>query len=57
MQRFPVMISFDNIKTVPKGLLRLGAQADVQVYTGENVFINSLGWLWIRALSWLSYVY
>jgi len=56
-QRFPVMITFDDIKSIPKGALRLGAQADVQVYTGKNWFVNSLGWLWIRALSWLSYVY
>lgn len=56
-QRFPVMISFDNIADMPKGSLRLGAQADVQIYTGSNWFVNSMGWLWIRVLSWLSYVY
>lgn len=56
-QRFPVMITFDDLASMPKGTLRLGAQADVQVYTGKNWFVNSMGWLWIRALSWLSYVY
>ncbi|PKG40600.1 HlyD family secretion protein [Psychromonas sp. Urea-02u-13] len=56
-QRFPVMISFDDIASMPKGSLRAGGQADVQVYTGDNWFVNSMGWLWIRALSWLSYVY
>lgn len=56
-QRFPVMIAFDDIANMPKGSLRSGAQADVQVYTGDNWFVNSMGWLWIRALSWLSYVY
>lgn len=56
-QRFPVMITFDDFSEMPKGALRLGAQADVQVYTGDNWFVNTMGWLWIRALSWLSYVY
>jgi multidrug resistance efflux pump len=54
-QRFPVMITFDDDST--KGKRRLGGQADVQIYTGDNWFVNSLGWLWIRALSILSYVY
>ncbi|GLS89585.1 transporter [Psychromonas marina] len=56
-QRFPVMITFDDVGSMPKGSLRLGGQADVQVYTGKNWFVNSMCWLWIRALSWLSYVY
>lgn len=55
-QRFPVMIEFDDNPEL-RGLRRLGGQADVQIYTGDNWFVNSLGWLWIRALSWLSYVY
>jgi len=54
-QRFPVMITFDDDNT--KGLRRLGGQADVQIYTGDNWFVNAMGWLWIRVLSILSYVY
>ncbi|PKI12814.1 HlyD family secretion protein [Colwellia sp. 12G3] len=54
-QRFPVMITFNDDST--KGKRRLGGQADVQIYTGDNWFVNSLGWLWIRVLSILSYVY
>jgi len=54
-QRFPVMITFDDNST--KGKRRLGGQADVQIYTGDNWFVNSLGWAWIRVLSILSYVY
>jgi multidrug resistance efflux pump len=54
-QRFPVMITFDDDST--KGKRRLGGQADVQIYTGDNWFVNSLGWIWIRVLSILSYVY
>ena len=54
-QRFPVIITFDDDSA--SGLRRLGGQADVLVYTSNNWIINPLGWLWIRMLSWLSYVY
>jgi multidrug resistance efflux pump len=54
-QRFPVYISFDVDSA--KGDLRLGGQADVQFYSTGNWLINSLGWVWIRLLSWLSYIY
>ncbi len=54
-QRFPVMITFDDDST--RGLRRLGGQADVQIYTGDNWFVNSMGKLWIRVLSVLSYIY
>ncbi len=54
-QRFPVIITFDDGSS--RGLRRLGGQADVIVYTGGNWIVNPLGWLWIRLLSWLSYVY
>jgi len=54
-QRFPVIISFDDNSAA--GYRRLGGQADVLIYTGNNWIINSLGWIWIRVLSWFSYVY
>ena len=54
-QRFPVVIHFDD--TSSYGHRRLGGQADVQIYTSGNIFVNALGWLWIRLLSILSYVY
>ena len=54
-QRFPVYVAFDTEPT--KGLLRLGGQADVQFYSTGNWLINSIGWVWIRVLSWLSYIY
>ena len=54
-QRFPVIITFDDDSS--RGLRRLGGQADVLIYTSNNWIINPLGWLWIRALSWFSYVY
>jgi multidrug resistance efflux pump len=54
-QRFPVTIIFDDDSAY--GLRRLGGQADVLVYTGNNWIINPLGWLYIRLLSLFSYVY
>ncbi len=54
-QRFPVIIKFDDDSS--RGLRRLGGQADVLIYTSNNWIINPLGWVWIRILSWLSYVY
>lgn len=54
-QRFPVMITFDDNSS--KGMRRMGGQADVQIYTGDNWFVNTMGWIWIRSLSILSYVY
>ncbi len=54
-QRFPVYVTFDIEST--RGLLRVGGQADVQFYSTDNGLINTLGWMWIRILSWLSFVY
>jgi len=54
-QRFPVIIKFDDNSA--QGYRRLGGQADVLIYTSNNWVINPLGWIWIRVLSWLSYVY
>ncbi|MBK1828903.1 HlyD family secretion protein [Haloferula rosea] len=53
-QRFPVVISFD--KEEARGLLREGGQADVVIYTSDNVILNAVGGLWIRLVSWFSYV-
>ena len=53
-QRFPVIIYFDDYSE--KGLRRIGGQADVQIY-GDSMILNGLGWLWIRFMSLLSYIY
>jgi multidrug resistance efflux pump len=53
-QRFPVRIVFAG--EFPRGT-RLGSQANVVVYTSGNPVINALAWLWIRIVTWLSYVY
>ncbi|UCX04832.1 HlyD family secretion protein [Shewanella glacialimarina] len=53
-QRFPVTITFD--KEIAKGFKRVGGQADVIVYTDDSSIVNVFGKLWIRLISWLSYV-
>ncbi len=57
-QRFPVIIRFDEGfgEEVKLGR-RIASQADVIVYTGDHAILNPLGWLWIRLMSFLSYVY
>lgn len=56
-QRFPVIIEFDeSLKGVVLGR-RVGSQADVIVYTGDNIVLNAIGWLWIRIASFFSYAY
>ena len=37
--------------------LRIGGQAEVLVYTGDNLLMNALGAIYIRLMSWLSYLY
>ena len=54
-QRFPVVIRFEDESAY--GYRFAGGQADVQIYTGNNAILNGLGRLWIRLMSWLSYVY
>jgi multidrug resistance efflux pump len=54
-QRFAVIIDFADDEAY--GLRRAGGQVDVQIYTGDHAILNALGWLWIRFLSFLSYVY
>lgn len=53
-QPMPVRVEFDP-DTRPRGI-RLGSQANVIVYTGDNAVMNAIGWFWIRLVSWLSYV-
>ena len=54
-QRFSVRTRFET-EGNPKGI-RYGSQASVIVYTGDNAIMDALGRLWIRAVSWLSYLY
>jgi multidrug resistance efflux pump len=54
-QRFPVRIRFDGAD-LPRGI-RVGSQASVLVYTGDDLVLNAIGWLRIRAVSLLTYLY
>lgn len=57
-QMLPISVEFDPADT--QGLLRIGGQADVIVYSGNdsilNTLFNGIGKAWIRLVSWMSYV-
>jgi multidrug resistance efflux pump len=53
-QRFIIRIAFDPERR-PKGV-RIGSQANVVVYTGKSWITDSIGWFWIRLISYLSYL-
>ncbi|WP_336511598.1 HlyD family secretion protein [Candidatus Accumulibacter phosphatis] len=56
-QRFPVAVEFDATEAKRLGKVRIGGQAEVMVYTGDNFLMNTLGAAYIRLMSWLSYLY
>ena len=56
-QRIPVTIEFDPAEAPRLRAARIGGQAEVLVYSGENPVMNVFGALYIRAMSWLSYLY
>ena len=55
-QRFPVTIDFE-ANDLSESNLRVGSQASVIVYTGDNVIMNALGRFYIRLNALLSYAY
>jgi multidrug resistance efflux pump len=56
-QRFPVAVEFDaEAKSRLRGA-RIGGQAQVLVFSGDNPMMNWLGALYLRVMSWLSYLY
>lgn len=55
-QRFPVTIDFE-AGDLSVSNLRVGSQASVIVYTGDNWIMNTLGRFYIRLNSYLSYAY
>jgi len=56
-QRFPVAIEFDPSDAEHLRKVRIGGQAEVMVFTGDNFLMNMLGGIYIRLRSWLSYLY
>jgi multidrug resistance efflux pump len=56
-QRFPVRILLkpsDDGDELAAG--RSGAQANIMILTDDGSILNPIGWLWIRVVSWLSYL-
>jgi multidrug resistance efflux pump len=57
-QRFPVLVDFDASQAEAlEQSLRMGGQALVIGYTEGHGFLNFLGAVYIRLMSWLSYAY
>lgn len=57
-QRFPVVIEFDLSQHEDlRAQLRVGGQATVLTYTGENSILNGLGRFYIKLMSYFSYAY
>ena len=56
-QRIPVVIDIDAEDMERLPTMPIGGQADVLVYTGDNPVLNAFGALYIRVMSWLSYLY
>ena len=56
-QRFPVAIEFDVSDPDRMRKIRIGGQAEVMVFTGDNRLMNRIGRVYIRLKSWLSYLY
>lgn len=54
-QHIPVLIEFSD--DASRGFKRVGGQANVIVYTGDNGLLNFLGRFWIRMISFFSHVY
>lgn len=56
-QRFPVAVEIDPAEREVLDHARIGGQAEVLVYTGDNPLMNPLASAWIRFKSKLSYLY
>ena len=57
-QRFPVAIEFEpHALKQAVSRARVGGQADVIIYTGDNFILNTLSRGYIRLMSWLSFAY
>lgn len=56
-QRIPVAVEFDAEVRPKLKVVRIGGQADVLVYTGDHPWMNPLAALYMRVISWFSYLY
>ena len=56
-QRFPVAVEFEPAERERLRGVRIGGQADVLVYTGDHPFLNWLAGVYIKVMSYMSYLY
>ena len=56
-QRFSVLVDFELPDAEDRAGIRVGAQASVMVYTGNNWIMNPIGWIRMRVASVLTYAY
>ncbi len=56
-QRFPVIVEIDKGELETLKGVRVGGQAEVMAFPTEGNLLNPLGRLFLRVMSWLSYVY
>jgi len=56
-QRFPVAVEFDPTERERLRGVRIGGQADVLVYTGDYPVMNCLAAVFIKLMSYFSYLY
>jgi hypothetical protein len=56
-QRFPVQVEFQLPESNRRVDIRVGSQASVVVYTGDNWLFNFVGKIHIRVVSLLTYAF
>ncbi|HWT38770.1 MAG TPA: HlyD family secretion protein [Paraburkholderia sp.] len=56
-QRFPVIVEFDQSERVRLHDIRVGGQAEVMAFPSEGNPLNLLGRVFLRTMSWISYLY
>lgn len=56
-QRFPVTVEFAPGESVPPRDIRVGGQAEVMAFPTSGNPLNPLGRVFLRVMSWLSYLY
>lgn len=56
-QRFPVIVEFDPGERVRLHNIRVGGQAEVMAFPSQGNPLNPLGRVFLRVMSWVSYLY
>jgi multidrug resistance efflux pump len=56
-QRFPVVVEFAPGESIPPRDIRVGGQAEVMAFPTSGNPLNPLGRVFLRVMSWLSYLY